>query len=237
MILEKQKLILTLGIVAFLIAVFFTGKNIPAIYAAAEGEIFYHDRGYFKANNSILGGPGCGICLETGEGGCLKRPGTTGYFTKDSACKAAYGSNVIAGARIGGYVPVSMCGVVSTSFQTIECITPRSSPCLELKDGVCIKVSTSIFQGGNKNEGDISTEPAQFIVRILTIILSFAGGIALLLILSAGYKIMTSKGKPEAIQQGRDQLISAIVGLVFIIFSFVIFQLVVVDILKIPGIS
>ncbi|MBU3979493.1 pilin [Patescibacteria group bacterium] len=127
----------------------------------------------------------------------------------------------------------------------VECTAPPASTpvvlpppipaaCLELKDGVCIKVGTSIFQGGDK--GDILTEPAQLITRIFTIILGFAGGIALLLIIFAGYKIIMSKGKPEAIQQGREQLTSAIVGLVFIIFSFVIFQLVFVDILKIPGI-
>jgi len=119
---------------------------------------------------------------------------------------------------------------------------PPGPPCAKWKDpgpesGVCEMVATSLFQGKDAKSGDISTDPGQFIARILAIILSFAGGIALLLIISAGYKIMTSKGKPEAIQQGRDQLISAIVGLVFIIFSFVIFQLVVTDILKIPGIS
>jgi len=118
---------------------------------------------------------------------------------------------------------------------------PPGPPCAEwgtgAQAGVCLKVATSLFQGPNKKQGDISTSPAEFIVRILTIVLSFIGGIALLLIISAGYKIITSKGKPEGVQQGREQLLSAIVGLVFIIFSFVIFQLVVTDILKIPGIT
>ncbi len=173
-----------------------------------------------------------------------------GTFTEASACSAAYGQSTP--MRAGFFKDIStqvnICEFDTSNAYIIECVAPPvSTPtlpaavtppvCAELKDGVCIKVNTSIFQGGDKDKGGISTEPAQFIVRILTIILSFAGGIALLLILSAGYKIMTSKGKPEAIQQGRDQLIAAIVGLVFIIFSFVIFQLVVVDILKIPGIN
>jgi len=112
---------------------------------------------------------------------------------------------------------------------------PPGPPCADwgtgAQAGMCLKVATSL------PSGNISTNPAQFIVKILAIILSFAGGIALLLIISAGYKIITSNGKPEAIQEGRDKLISAIIGLLFIIFSFVIFQLITSDILKIPGIT
>ncbi|MBU3979206.1 pilin, partial [Patescibacteria group bacterium] len=112
----------------------------------------------------------------------------------------------------------------------------RSPACAELVNGVCQKIDTSLLQGGAKDIGKMSTNSGEFIVKIFIIILSFAGGIALLLIILSGYKIIMSKGKPEAIQQGKEQLISAIIGLVFIIFSFVIFQLVFVDILKIPGI-
>ena len=236
MFLLKQKLVLVAGVVASLILVFFTGKNVTVSYSAVN-EILYYEGGYFKANNSIFGGPGCGICLETGEGGCLLRPGIKGYFTEDSACKLVYGPNMV-GSRIGKDTTVSVCDLESKEFYTVECFIPAAAPCAQLsQDGVCQKVDTSLLQGGDKDKGDISTEPAQFIVRILTIILSFAGGIALLLILSAGYKVIISKGKPEGMQEGRDQLIAAIIGLVFIIFSFVIFQLVVVDILKIPGIN
>jgi hypothetical protein len=83
--------------------------------------------------------------------------------------------------------------------------------------------------------GDVSTDPAGFIVKIFAILLSLSGGIALLLIIRAGYSIMTSQGKPEQLQQGREQLIAAIVGLIFLIFSFVLLQLIGIDILKIPN--
>jgi len=244
MILSERKLILIIGVVA-LISVFFTGKNIPVVYAA-EGEIFYHERGYFKADNGIFGGPGCGICERESRNDkdspwycSSKRPEIKGYFTKDSACKRAYGPNVIAGSGYSGYVSVDMmstCGLSSGWFQGVECIIPRSPACAELVNGVCQKIDTSLLQGGAKDIGKMPTNSGEFIVKIFIIILSFAGGIALLLIILSGYKIIMSKGKPEAIQQGKEQLISAIVGLVFIIFSFVIFQLVFVDILKIPGI-
>lgn len=97
----------------------------------------------------------------------------------------------------------------------------------DFKDRKCIAVGTAI--------GNISTQPQGFVRRIFSLVLGIAGGIALILIIISGYRMMASQGNPEAIQAARDQLISAIVGLLFIIFSFVILQVIGVDILKIPG--
>ena len=83
--------------------------------------------------------------------------------------------------------------------------------------------------------GDISTDPAGFISRVFGILLSLAGGIALLLIIISGYRLMASQGNPEKVQAAREQLTSAIVGLLFIIFSLAILTIVGVDILRIPG--
>jgi hypothetical protein len=106
---------------------------------------------------------------------------------------------------------------------------PPSPPCAEgqFKDGKCMAVATAL--------GNFSTQPEGFIKSLFAALLSLSGGIALLLIMKSGYLIMTANGKPEAIQSGRDQLVAAIVGLIFLIFSFVILQVIGVDILKIPG--
>jgi hypothetical protein len=82
--------------------------------------------------------------------------------------------------------------------------------------------------------GDISTDPGGFISAVFGVLLAVSGAIALLLIARAGYRIMTSEGKPEAVKEGRDQLIAAIVGLMLLIFSLVFLELIGVDILKIP---
>lgn len=103
-----------------------------------------------------------------------------------------------------------------------------SSPgCLKFEGEKCILVDTAI--------GKISTEPQKFVQGIFGIVLGLAGGIALILVMLAGYRFMASQGDPEKINDARQQLISAIVGLLFIIFSFVILQVIGVDILKIPG--
>lgn len=101
-------------------------------------------------------------------------------------------------------------------------------PCLSpAPGGGCKTISTAI--------GDINTDPAGFIKFIFGLILGLSGGIALILIIISGYKFMASRGNPEALQGAQEQLTSAIIGLLFIIFSLVILQIIGVDILKIPG--
>lgn len=98
---------------------------------------------------------------------------------------------------------------------------------LDREDIKCTTINTAI--------GPINTEPQAFVRSIFSIILGLAGGIALLLIMFAGYKMMSSQGNAEQITAARDQFTSAIIGLLFIIFSFVILQIIGVEILRIPG--
>lgn len=85
--------------------------------------------------------------------------------------------------------------------------------------------------------GDINTDPNLFVTKIFGFLLGISGGIALLLIIVSGYKYMASQGNPEKIQGAKEALTSAIVGLLFIIFSFVILEVIGVDLLKIPGLT
>jgi hypothetical protein len=91
----------------------------------------------------------------------------------------------------------------------------------------CAEISTAI--------GNIGTDPQSFVQRIFSLVLGIGGGIALILIMISGYKYMTSQGNPEAVKAATEQLTAAIIGLLFIILSFVILQVIGVDILKIPG--
>lgn len=103
-----------------------------------------------------------------------------------------------------------------------------SPPCLEFDDkGSCIRLNTAL--------GNISTDPAKLVSFILQFLLFISGGIAVLLIISGGYRMMTSQGNPEQLQGARETITSAIVGLLFIIFSLVLLEIIGVDILRIPG--
>jgi hypothetical protein len=78
----------------------------------------------------------------------------------------------------------------------------------------------------------IETNPAlwKFILRWA---IGIAGGIAFLLILYAGFLLITSAGHPKKIQAGKELLISAITGLILLIFAVWLLRIIGADILGI----
>lgn len=104
---------------------------------------------------------------------------------------------------------------------------PPPPPCANLNNGKCTSVHTGI--------GNFDTDPGKFVTSLFSILLGIAGSVAVLLIVYAGYRLMTSRGNPERVQAAREQLTAAIIGLLFMLFSFVILEIIGVDILKIPG--
>jgi hypothetical protein len=69
---------------------------------------------------------------------------------------------------------------------------------------------------------------------VLSWAIGIGGGIAFILIVSAGFLILTSGGNPQRLQSGKELLTSAISGLLLLIFSIFILRIIGVDILKIP---
>lgn len=135
----------------------------------------------------------------------------------DVLCNATF--EIVPAGKLGG-------GLISTGSGDLKKYLP---PVCEPQGGkqVSFICKTAI--------GDIDTNPTAFIKRIFGFILSLSGGIALLLIIFSGYKFMTSQGNPEKIQGARETIMSAIIGLLFIILSMLILQVIGVDILRIPG--
>lgn len=74
-----------------------------------------------------------------------------------------------------------------------------------------------------------------FLGFILKWTIGIGGGIAFLLIIYAGFMLMTAQGNPERIQAGKELMTSAISGLILLIFSIVILRIIGIDILGIPG--
>jgi hypothetical protein len=105
---------------------------------------------------------------------------------------------------------------------------PPKPPCNEYAaDGKCAKVDTAI--------GALCTDEKCFMESIFILLLSLSGGISVLVMIYAGYLYMVSRGNPEQLQRAREMIISAIVGLLFIVFSFIIMETITGDILRLPG--
>ncbi len=83
--------------------------------------------------------------------------------------------------------------------------------------------------------GCIKREPTALISSLIQIGLSVAGGVTLLVILSAGFMLTTSQGDPKKAGEAKDMITAAVIGILFIIFSVTILQFIGYNILKIPG--
>lgn len=83
--------------------------------------------------------------------------------------------------------------------------------------------------------GCIPTTTEGFVGAILTIAISLGGGIALLLILYGTFVVTTSAGIPDKLTEGQETISAAVQGLVFIIMSIVLLNLIGIKILQIPG--
>lgn len=71
----------------------------------------------------------------------------------------------------------------------------------------------------------------EFLSSLLSWAVAVGSGIAFLLMLYAGFMIMTAQGNPERIKAGQELLTSAVAGLILLIFSIFILRFIGVDIL------
>jgi hypothetical protein len=83
--------------------------------------------------------------------------------------------------------------------------------------------------------GCLETDSGLFATRLIQFGSGLAGGIAFLLIVLGGFQIIMSAGNPEKLNEGKELVTSAVVGLLFIIFSVFLLRMIGVDILGIPG--
>ena len=83
--------------------------------------------------------------------------------------------------------------------------------------------------------GNIPTDISGFAERILQIGIGLAGGISLILMVIGSIRVLTSSGEQQRLAGGRDMIVAAIAGLLFLIFSVLILKFIGVEIIKIPG--
>jgi hypothetical protein len=78
---------------------------------------------------------------------------------------------------------------------------------------------------------DVLSGPNAFLGSLLKWGVGIGGGIAFLLMVYAGFLVMTAAGDPERLKAGQELLTSAISGLIMLIFSIFILRFIGVDIL------
>jgi hypothetical protein len=83
--------------------------------------------------------------------------------------------------------------------------------------------------------GCFPNDPIGFTQKFYGIGLAFIGGLSLLVLMYGGYTIMTSKGDPHRLNIGKSYVIYALGGLLLAVFGYVFIEVVVVDILRVPG--
>ena len=79
--------------------------------------------------------------------------------------------------------------------------------------------------------GNIPTNAGAFASKILSIAIGLAGGIALILMVIGSIRVLASSGDQQKLAGGRDMLVAAIAGLLFLIFSTIILRFIGISIL------
>jgi hypothetical protein len=83
--------------------------------------------------------------------------------------------------------------------------------------------------------GCIPSNPESIIKVVITIGLGLGGGIVLVMILVGAFMLSVSQGDPNKTKEAKEIITSAVIGLLFVIFSVTILQFIGVSILHIPG--
>lgn len=82
--------------------------------------------------------------------------------------------------------------------------------------------------------GGVPRNPQGIASAFVSIAIGIAGGLAFLLMVYGGFRMIFSNGDPKAIQDAREIITSAIIGLIVIVFSVVLLRLIGISILGLP---
>lgn len=85
--------------------------------------------------------------------------------------------------------------------------------------------------------GCIPIDPMGFVAKFYSIGLGLIGGVALLFIIYGGYLLMTSRGNPTQVALAKSYIMYAVLGLLLAVLGYVFVQIILVDVLQIPGFS
>jgi hypothetical protein len=97
------------------------------------------------------------------------------------------------------------------------------------------QVNPPCVQVEGANSPCIPTDVGGFVKEYYGYGLGFIGGLSLLFIMWGGYMILTSRGNPAQLNNGKAYIGYAIVSLLLAIFGYVFVQAITVGVLHVPG--
>lgn len=129
-----------------------------------------------------------------------------------------------------GFVPTER---TDTSQQNLD--SPNGGGSLSCPSGTTLQNGLCVPQGGPTGGFANSKTLMGLLTEILKYLLYLAGAIAVLFIVIGGFQYITSAGNEEQAEKGRNTLVNAIIGLVVIIMSYAIIQVIANAVTKTPG--
>lgn len=209
-----------------------------------------------RANNPYRGS----VYIDIGAG----EPSRTWFPFTHSGVITIHDKVLQAGEKFELYVKEGPVGAVvcsrespvatATCDPTLACSNPipvdpsQTIPyelCNQIKDPTAFQECKTCSERGGGNVRDpggiwtaigcIDRNPESIIVTLITIGIGMGGGVALLMILIAGFMLTTSQGDPKRTGEAKEMVTAAVIGLVFVIFSVTILQFIGVTVLRIPG--
>jgi len=143
--------------------------------------------------------------------------------------------------------------VVRENCSEINCSqTPKTplnasvfSLCAQLPEGSNAQSECLTCAGGDDDSegqagvwtaiGCIKRDPTSIMQRFISLGLGIGGGVSLIMTLAGGFILTTSQGDPKRTTQAKEMITSAIIGIIFVIFSVTILQFIGYTVFKIPG--
>lgn len=153
------------------------------------------------------------------------------------------------GNELSSQLTINLPVPITNQTQVTQATNSDSSSCTS-NDPNCTSASNTTCSPGNNTPdavanpqaggvwtaiGCIPTNPPDLIKSLLSLALYASGGIALLLMAFGAIEMITSGGNAEALKNGQGRFTSAIIGLLFVIFSVFLLKVIGVDILNLPG--
>ncbi len=94
-----------------------------------------------------------------------------------------------------------------------------------------MKILEFIAENIKLSPGDVKNMPTLSASGVLTgtlnVIYFFVGSIAVIMIILGGYRFTTSGSKPEQVARARNTIIYSVIGLIVVMFAFVVTQFIV----------